>query len=621
MISDALSRIFTQAYADAPAVLGSLEYHNLHYSEDVVEAMDDLTLFHPKSHYPSLCAAITDTNNSGYPSIFNRPWNDQQHLVNLEELFAFLSAYYLDNNASPAAKEEGRVVSQVHLAPAADAADTAVTETNEVEQREVEPEVAEGKYGPPLSDTEIDTFFSRFHNVATGHLGLSATIAEIEKLVDNKPLGLRQAIIRKMSSCAPCAKNRHERKGARYERHNLSGRRPFHTVQIDVLTGFPTASSGNCKILVVVDTFTRYAVLVPIANETAETACFAFLQIYGTFGTISRIVSDGGPAFISEGWSQLVQTLGIFHEVTQPHLPQSHGIVERQHSMLLNVARKVFLDLSELSEDNWDRYIPLVQRIMNSHETVATGFAPSTLLFGHTLVTDQQLLLTDLPARSAEETPLDYVRVLDDLLGVMRREGLIVAEDRAIQGYEQEPTTDFHKQFNSGDHVLFKNFLSVTGRLGKLSPRFVGPALVLERLSDDFYKLKDIVQDVEIYAHARHLMKFNTESYTEEELLDMACTDYMEHTINFIVDHTWADPEGPRRPGNLRFTVAFKTDLVGHKGHTGLLWRDLKHVPAFKDYVRKHLKKLQGFLPREDTGPQGRPHARAKASARLRGFV
>jgi hypothetical protein len=369
--------------------------------------------------------------------------------------------------------------------------------------------------------------------------------------------------------------------------------------------------------MVVVDTFTRYSVLIAIPDETAETACYAFLVVYGMFGTISRIVSDGGPAFISEGWTAFVETLGIHSEITQPHLPSSHGIVEKQHSLLLRTARQVLLDLAELSEANCDRYLPIVQRILNSHETVATGFAPATMLFGSNMVLDQKLLLDIQPLAEREEVPLEYVRVLDDLLLLLRQEGLLVSEDRALDAYEETPATSSHKIFSPGDYVLYANFLSVTGRLGKLSPRFVGPAKVVARLSDDFYTLLDIVQDKNIYAHAKHLIKFNAQGYDENELLDMACSDYMEHTVHYIVGHELHDPALRETRGNLRFTVAFSNDLRGHKGHPGLRWRDLQYVPVFQEYVRTKLKHLANRLPREQSTSRQRPHARAKAHRRL----
>jgi len=607
VISDALSRIFRQTYADAPDNMRELNEITLrhepqHLPLDVIAAIEDGDDKHDKAPFPLLGSMINHVQNPIPPTLL-RPWDEFENHKFLQQLFENLGNFLFDKFSTTEEGKAPHILAQF-------------VEDNPKDP--VEPTMAvvpEGKHTPPLAEEVLREFFKRFHCAATGHLGLNETITAIENLVGSKPLGLRQAVIREIAACAPCAKDRLERKQARYERHSLSGRRPFHTVQVDILTGFPTSALGNNRILVVVDTFTRYCVLIPLPDETAQSICYAFLNVYGMFGTISRLVSDGGPAFISEGWSQFLQTLGIHHEVTQPHLPQSHGIVERQHRNLLSVARKVFLDLKELSEENWDRYLPLVQRIMNSHETVATGFAPATMLFGSTMVVDQKLLLENQPAET-HQNPQEYLRVLDDLIKTMRYEGLTVTEDLAVNNYEKSPDTS--KQFLAGEYVIYKNFLSVTGRLGKLSPRYVGPALVIDHLADDFYKLKDIVQDVEIFAHARHLMKFNRRGYSDEELLNMACADYLEHTIHYIVGHEVVDVEKALTPGNLRFTVAFQTDLRGHEGHPGLLWRDLKHVQAFKDYIQRHLKSMVKYLPPMTTEVQRRPYARIKAAARLR---
>ena len=92
----------------------------------------------------------------------------------------------------------------------------------------------------------------------------------------------------------------------------------------------------------------------------------------------------------------------------------------------------------------------------------------------------------------------------------------------------------------------------------------------------------------------------------------------METTFHYIVGHEVVDVEKALTPGNLRFTVAFQTDLRGHEGHPGLLWRDLKHVQAFKDYIQRHLKSMVKYLPPMTTEVQRRPYARIKAAARLR---
>ena len=610
IISDALSRVFRQSFADPPASMGSLTRHNPHFDIGTIAAMEaNEDTYHAKRHYPLLCDGLEDVPHDPYPETFNRKdtrYVDRPYIRPLHPTFWDTFCQIGLFGTLPPKEESRDSAPPTALLPAV-----------------VVEEIAGFEMAPPLTTEQLHELFLRFHCAATGHLGLNDTIAAIEDVTKTRPLGLRQGVIRQMSACAPCAKMRKDRKNTRFERHSLSGSRPFHTVQVDVLTGMPKAASGNCKIFAVVDTFTRYCVLIPIPDERAETACYAFLQVFGCFGTVSKVISDGGPAFISEGWDQFLQTLDINHHVTQPHLPTSHGIVERLHSKVLDAARKIFLDFSELSEENWDKYIPVVQRIINSSVTVATGYAPATLLFGHQFVRDQKLLMAE-PELIPVETPMEQVRLLDDMLALARAEGLLVNEDQILDAYEQTPDTDSSRCFKPGDLVLYRNFLLTTGRLGKLSPRFVGPARIDKCLVDDFYSVHDLVQDQLIYAHARHLIPFNGQGYSEEELRELACSDYLEHTVHKIVSHELSDhPAGMNNPrGNLRFTVAFENDLKGHAGHPGLRWRDLHYVPAFQEYVRSKLPQLAKFLPAingsNDDSPGPRVAGRVKAKKHLR---
>ena len=139
--------------------------------------------------------------------------------------------------------------------------------------------------GAPLTKDDTEGYFKRFHSGAIGHLNLNATILAIENLLERKPAGLRQAITRLVLACPACAKSRTDRRVKNYERHSLSGHKAFSTLQVDFLTGLPLSEDGYSKLLVLVDTFTRFAILLPVKDETAQSACNAFLQVYGTYGT------------------------------------------------------------------------------------------------------------------------------------------------------------------------------------------------------------------------------------------------------------------------------------------------------------------------------------------------
>jgi transposase InsO family protein len=460
----------------------------------------------------------------------------------------------------------------------------------------------------PRAQEEVQELFLRFHSGATGHLSLHATLQAVEDLLQCKPAGLRQAISRLALTCTTCAKARTDRRKRTFERHSLSGSKAFNTLQADFLTGLPISEDGFSKLLVLVDTFTRYAILIPIKDETAEAACAAFLQVYGTYGTPPRVISDGGPAFISEGWDQFCRVLGITHNVTRPNLPSSHGIVERMHREIIDKARKVFMDIAEANALNWNQYIPIVQRILNSNEHAATGYAPSELLFGTAFVRDMKLLVPAL--EPIQDTAVAHVRNLDTVLQTCRANALLAQEDQTLKDLAAQPTTT--DVFRQGDYVLYQNIMMSTRKLAKFAPVFCGPVRVLRNCFDDFYELQDLVQDKRFFAHARHLQPYQAEM-TDEIAQNIAKHDYDEWTVHSVVSHD-VDDGALASPTTTKFTVLFEGSDIPV---TGQRFKDLRFVPVVQDYIRakKDLSPLIKLLPKEPSGKGMRLKGRNKSLA------
>ena len=435
----------------------------------------------------------------------------------------------------------------------------------------------------PLELVELKDLFSRVHNLTVGHASIADTVAAIQTILGRRPAGLRQAVIRLIATCAVCAKTRDARKPTALEAHNLSGHRPFNQIETDFLVGLPTSTRGNNVVLVFVDTFTRYVVLYPTYEQTAKTVCAGLLQLYGTFGTPRVIVSDGASSFVNEGVAELCTVLNISHAVTHPHMPSSHGIVERVNREIIAKGKAAMTEIANANQDTWDVYLPIVQKILNSHVSAATGFAPVALMFGSDVASDLRLLegdpLPEAAALMARKGGI-FVRELDATLARLRANALLHIEDKAIKTWLASPTTDV--TFTSGDYVLYANRLSTTTTLRKFAPRFCGPAEVTKRMFDDFYELKDLTQDTAFYAHARDLELFPTNGRSEEALRALARSDYNEFVVVRVDDHAFPAGLAPT-PGNTMFKIYFAADDNAY-------WQkfnSVKYVPLIWTYIRE----------------------------------
>jgi hypothetical protein len=207
----------------------------------------------------------------------------------------------------------------------------------------------------------LESLFTKFHSPLNGHLNMRDTLDSMKNEGCNVP-HLKQLVLRLTSKCAACAKTATKKRNKPMaEYHYTSTFRPFETFQADFLTGIGKSVEGYNCVLVFVCTFTRFSYLFPCKDQTAESACNGLLALWGIFGAPKQVTTDGGSSFTGSKFQDLCKMLRIKSFITAPYRPNTHGIVERLHQELISVARKVFVDLADASEKNWEIHLPIVQ--------------------------------------------------------------------------------------------------------------------------------------------------------------------------------------------------------------------------------------------------------------------
>ena len=88
---------------------------------------------------------------------------------------------------------------------------------------------------------------------------------------------------------------------------------PFHTIHIDIgVINNPVGPNGERYILAVIDSFSRFLVLIPLCDIKAVTVAQAiFSRVLSLFGFCSKIISDRGAQFVSEVFSHLATLFDI----------------------------------------------------------------------------------------------------------------------------------------------------------------------------------------------------------------------------------------------------------------------------------------------------------------------
>ena len=102
----------------------------------------------------------------------------------------------------------------------------------------------------------------------------------------------------------------------------------------------PHHDAGYDHLEVFVDDASRYAVVVPVADERAESASWAVELAVTRFAEvgirIERMLTDNGASYRSHAYRDMLARLEIRHKRTRPFRPQTNGKAERFIQTLLN---------------------------------------------------------------------------------------------------------------------------------------------------------------------------------------------------------------------------------------------------------------------------------------------
>ena len=154
-------------------------------------------------------------------------------------------------------------------------------------------------------------------------------------------------------------------------------------IAMDIVGGkdsLPETPRGNKYILTIIDCFTRYAIAIPIPDQSSSVIISATVGNYITlYGTPRRILTDQGRNFLSSEFSYFCNFFRIHKLQTTSYHPQSNGICERFNQSLKSGLRKV---VHESLFSSWDLYLNFVVFSYNLSVHSSTGFTPFYLTFG-----------------------------------------------------------------------------------------------------------------------------------------------------------------------------------------------------------------------------------------------
>ena len=228
----------------------------------------------------------------------------------------------------------------------------------------------------------IDTIIQYFHE---GPAGAHEATSKLHERVSRQywwPY-MRRDIAIYVAACDKCASFRHPAKRPQAPLQPIRVGSPNELVAVDLMGGkesLPETSRKNRYIFVAIDAFTKYAVAVPLYDQTAQSVARAMLSAWIlVFGPPRRIHSDQGLCFESSIFEQLCTTWRIAKSRTNAYHPQCNGVCERVNQTIKNSLRRVQVPDHP---DDWDLTLPSVMFAYNTSIHSSTGFTPFFLTHG-----------------------------------------------------------------------------------------------------------------------------------------------------------------------------------------------------------------------------------------------
>jgi hypothetical protein len=486
----------------------------------------------------------------------------------------------------------------------------------------------------PQEKTEI---IAQVHGFTAGHGGWQRTYNRLQEYLQRQNIPSWRGIIKDVrkfvQECPACQKLQELKPLINARRFSsVEVLLPMHTLNMDCITGLkPDNTFKFDTLLVIIDKFSRWVELYPLASASAAEVARALLQHFGRYGLPTRLQSDQGPEFVNDVISEFLRFLpDVSHHITLAHSKEENALVENANKRILFTLKAILFDVNIL--EAWVTYLPLAQRILNATVNPSHRFAPAQIIFGNAIDLNRNIFasIEQIQTRllrkergeaeveptsssraivgNSHEESLTTLEVEDE---IAERDELAISEhmkkmldaQKQIISIAQECQKAFnneHLQQNEGlDETIYPNGSYVLAqyhmtRMGKRPPNklmtpWKGPFVVINHQGSKYW-LRDLVSNKVVEYHVTSLKPFQYNPDKTDPRI-VANRDQQAFDVERILAH---QGEGTRKA-----TYTFLVRWIGYTADddTWLPWSELRNNIKLHEYLRQINK--ASWIPRQ----------------------
>lgn len=327
--------------------------------------------------------------------------------------------------------------------------------------------------------TDINEILRVYHrSILGGHRGFERMKNTIRKFYSWPTMSTD--IKKYIENCDICEKSKVHRHTHTPLQITSVASAPFEKIYIDFVGEInPNSTDGHKYIMSISCDLTKYVIMSAVFDSTALTAAKTIVEeVCLIYNFPKIIISDNGPAFISDVFKQMSKLLDIKHIKTTPYHPQSNGGIERYHRTLGQYIRSYV----QKNQANWHKYLPYFVFSYNTTVHSTTGFAPHTLVFGY----DLEIPITVKNSRPSYNYDSYHHELLNQLKAAHARAKDLIQQRKIENKNRYDGNNHSELKLKRNDLVLLKN----EKKKHKFDNNYSGPFRVEEIISPAVTKIR-----------------------------------------------------------------------------------------------------------------------------------